>query len=466
MSEFTTRIRNSDTEFSINNGVVTPTSRNAEYTYSWRTRRSKKDLDEALTGNNVGGIRMPLKHGSLGARIQDRKRFSEDLDRAFSAAHTSYQDKLVCQTDTGHPFTNVKYGNVGNARFIQRNRTTKVVSLDTPVYAFGQAYRPPELDSTPGFVTNALPVGLSAPTVLERNNRLNPIFAEMRPNKEIAQIGETVFSLLAGDIPSILKNLRKYAGKLASYKDAAKNAPKYIGSEYLNSTFGWAPLIDDFTKAIKVLTTVDSLIYGSSFGRKRRITFDHKTVRDNSIATIRSAYGGTAAESATVASAGGYREFSMNYDIRLSARIVPLARPGAGANAFIDQAQEKIQQLGIWYPALGWDLLPYSWLIDWVTNLGASITNAQSYGNKPGQNLIDYAYATSLTTVYCEGFPNKRGWTNAGLTSEYLFTGTAKTVSTVKTRFAISPYGPGINLPALNPGQIASLVALGTVKLP
>jgi len=465
MAEFTTRVRYpSDPLTSTVNGVSTDTMPDADYVYSWRSRRTNKDLGDAITGNNLG-IKMPVKTGTVAERLADRKRFAEDIDRMAGSLinRAAGGQPASCLTDTGHAFTSIKYRTIKAARFVQRVKSTGVINFSSPAFAFPSAVRPNELSSTPGFASALPPAGLTVPGVLERNARLAPVFSEMRPSKEIAKIGETIVSLFRGEFPTIVKNLQKYADQMADMRKAVRKTAKYAGGEYLNSVFGWAPLIRDFEAAIKVLIAVDSIIYGSAYRRKRVIEWDHQIMVDSNVTSSRTAYLSTPQTPTAMANIGIERRWTLDYNIHLSARLVPFARPGLGANKFIDEAEEKIHQLGLWYPALGWDVLPYSWLIDWFTNLGASITNAQTYGTAPGMVNIDYAYATSRTTAYCEASSSMAGWVTVG-TQERMLRGTAKTISIASNRFPVSPFGPGVDFSALKDWQVYILTALGIAK--
>jgi hypothetical protein len=425
-------------------------------------------MSDADAGTIVG-IRPPNQKGPLLDVLADRRRFSEDILRTMDGsfdnnAKVPNAQTMCLVTDDGHPFTSVKYRSINEGRVINKVTATGETTWDSPILAFPMAFRPPEITSTPAFSSASLPSNISAPSVLERNARLNPVFAEMLPTKAISQIGETVVSLLRGEFPSILRNLSKLARNFSTYSNLAKEAPKYVGGEYLNAVFGWTPLIRDFENAIKVLTTVDALMYGTAYRRHRIIEWDTKFVQDTNLNTFSTPYGPDGTVSSSIADAWlPTRSLTMSYDIRLSARLVPIARPTIGANEFINQAPEKLQQLGVWYPALGWDLLPYSWLVDWFTSLGSSITNAMSYGTEPGKVNIDYCWATSCTTVLAEGGFAKKGWQTAGLNTRIAY-GHPKAISIAKTRFSATPYGFGLDLSSLSGSQLTILAALGLVK--
>jgi hypothetical protein len=119
---------------------------------------------------------------------------------------------------------------------------------------------------------------------------------------------------------------------------------------------------------------------------------------------------------------------------------------------------------GVPTPELMWELTPWSWLIDWFSNVGDVVSNISPNAvGYPG--LVDsYAmHSRKQTTVYsatstvnppASGAPYR--W-NSG-TFEYATTETEE----YKTRMGGgNPYGWNVQLPDLSAGQLAILAALG-----
>lgn len=472
MGTFTTRVRYSNPYDRLDSLSRYSCFGDADYIYSWRSRGSKYDLSDAESGNNVG-IRMPQRSGNLIDVLADRKRFTEDIMTTMggskSNALPATQMPYRLTTDVGHPFTSVKFRTLSVGRYVNKSASSGLVIDDTPVFARTLAEIPTEITSTPGLTSTRLSGPLATPSVLERNARLSPVFANMLPTQQVAQVGETVVSLLRGEFPTLIRNLSKALKELRRIQDIPRSSAKYAGREYLNVTFGWKPLISDFENAIRVLTTVDRLIYGTAYRRKRTISWPtvYTEEADMSRLFTSTAYGGSASSVSSQAirrDMAPYLLTSRSYDARLSARLVPIARPGIGANKFIDEAVEQMEKIGLWYPALGWDLLPYSWLIDWFTSLGSAINNASRYGSKPGQTNVDYAWITTCTkTLTIGGFRRVGVFPNGSLT--HSASGYMKNMTVSKTRFSSSPFGVGLDLSGLNPGQIAIMVALGLSKI-
>lgn len=167
---------------------------------------------------------------------------------------------------------------------------------------------------------------------------------------------------------------------------------------------------------------------------------------------------------------GGGASFSTNasadidslafMDHKLSSRFVAVARPTRAANYFVDKAADAIQNLGLWTPSLGWDLLPWSWLVDWSVALGSGLTNATYYGSQPGQYNIDYAYITTVSRLNTR-VSNIKPLAPTKYYRTEMSGGTALASSIWKERQRASPYGLWVDLTGLSASQFAILVALG-----
>lgn len=157
-----------------------------------------------------------------------------------------------------------------------------------------------------------------------------------------------------------------------------------------------------------------------------------------------------------------------NEDYRYSSRYSAIAKPNNRSNGFVDRAEEILRSLGlIDDPTLVWELIPWSWLVDWCTNIGNSLTNAHVYSPLNGKHAVDYAYVTTQFTktveVQVDSFVKQ--WNNTNVITE--FTPLRKkgySVSVARTRDRATPFGFGTQLASISAGQFAILVALGLAK--
>lgn len=233
--------------------------------------------------------------------------------------------------------------------------------------------------------------------------------------------------------------------------------------------FGWKPLIADFQNVIMTLLELDRLIYGTSYRRKRSFKYpvyigklQRTHASDNSLrSTSPAPRAGAGALSIPWDLSSGEGNVTSMFDFRISARLTAIARPSISSIAYVDKAIDVLEQLGVWYPSLGWDLIPYSWLFDWFANLGTAMDNVAYYGKNPGQLNVDYAWGTAAVKTLVHINPG-RDLTANGYTTHV--DGPVKCFTIVKDRVQASPFGFGINYTGLNTWQQSILVALGLAK--
>lgn len=121
-----------------------------------------------------------------------------------------------------------------------------------------------------------------------------------------------------------------------------------------------------------------------------------------------------------------------------------------------------VREFGLWTPSLGWDLLPWSWFIDWFAGFSSGIKrNAFFRDVYPA----DYIYATYRCTVTTE--PLDGGFHSTSGGSSYSTTisgGVSRTVTTVRKR--LSPFGtPVKEITGLDAYKISILLGLGLGKV-
>jgi hypothetical protein len=155
-------------------------------------------------------------------------------------------------------------------------------------------------------------------------------------------------------------------------------------------------------------------------------------------------------------------------DHRISGRFAPNARPTIAANSFIDKANDVVNRLGVWSPSMGWELMSYSWLVDWAVNLGSSIENASAYSALSGRYKTDYAYLTTfvrMSKIHTSRSTTLITGSGTSRLRHNLIGGTqTQTVTITKDRRPVSPFGLGVNLQGLTTSQFATLVALGLAR--
>lgn len=444
-----------------------------ESVYSWRTGAravSSPPVSRSTTGIDGWGLKTPPNSGSLVDRLSARKNYIEEVQRAAFPAETqsgSVSTDRTSTADSGHLFATVKC-------------SRGLIRGESSYYFDGYHFRGDVVMSPANIPVNDTPFPTAfprettvsgAPSQSDLQGLANRYFASTAPDRNEASLGVTLVELLRGDIPSVLKNFRKMMTD-------SQSVGKTLGSDYLNITFGWTPLINEAANIIKIGMTLDRAVYYETFRRKRRwdgpVTSNRQTVVQG-ISSLAPHQAGTfPRDIAGVPGNNGYGAVSYNVDERIlvsedyhwSSRYSGLAKPTLKANSHNDRAMEIVKRLGLVDdPRFLWDLMPYSWLVDWFTTMGASISNARTYSPKSGKYSVDYAYMTTKRL-------RAREWSIIGynvppssrIKSHRLYNSRTSSYNTSLWRSRATPFGFGTQLGSLNGSQYAILVALGLAR--
>jgi hypothetical protein len=266
-----------------------------------------------------------------------------------------------------------------------------------------------------------------------------------------------------------VKNYRK----LISGQKRSANA---LGSEFLNLSFGWTPLLQETANVLKVGMTLERAIYYESFRRKR--SWDGPSANGSiadtvSINSSNGPYGSRTyplpGERAPLSTGFGVTfsqdaRWTAAEDYHFSSKYTGLAKASRHAASLSDQAMDVTKRLGLVDdPRLIWDLMPYSWLVDWFSTMGASISNASTYAPRSGKYSTDYAYMTTKNVYTSTGHLLRQSAPAPG--NQISIQRPTSFVSCVtKWRDRATPFGFGTQLGSLNATQFGILVALGMAK--
>jgi len=316
------------------------------------------------------------------------------------------------------------------------------------------------------------PFPAATPTQIVTNDVKNAvasgIIASANPWKSKATLAQTILELVHGDIPTIFTNIRKHISDLQSLK-------KTVGSDWLNVQFGWIPLISDIRNSIEVLLKLHMLLFGSDeykrmrggdLGEWARVT---ETPYDTAIyfgsplapGSFSRPYWDKITSGSPLLyppDLGGQwsRSVRITADFRFHARYHRGAKPNSSELGYIERATEL---LGLEItPAVLWEITPWTWLLDWASNLGSIATNLSMLDWS--KVLLDYAYLTffvktessisrSGPKVINSQFSLSHGFITQGYHSEE------------KVREQASPFGFSVSWDGLSPFQLSILAALG-----
>lgn len=311
--------------------------------------------------------------------------------------------------------------------------------------------------------------------------------ARYSPLKPGVNLGQTVGELLRDGVPTLPLNLKKRFEDLLSQDSIRISRSRILkggSQDYLNVVFGWQPLVQDLRKMYQTFSTVQSRIEqivrdnGRPIRRRGRLS---RTVTSSSVpfnGTEMSRYvfippiGGSTFDSGPSGSdmrARGSKRIVTSTDITFSGRF-RYYLPKVPDNRWTTEAGLALFGVNP-SPSLVYELMPWSWLIDWFSNLGDVITNWSSNGI--AELLIDYGYVMrhyrKVTTydVLATGiYSNVSGWTyNSGSRQIFNSPLSTRVVEEVKERVVATPFGFGLQLDGLSDRQVAILVALGLSRI-
>lgn len=241
---------------------------------------------------------------------------------------------------------------------------------------------------------------------------------------------------------------------------------KAAGSEYLSAVFGWLPLVRDMKNTAQSIKDGNTIMenYRSSSG-----TLVHREFAFDDIVDV----------SETVINSAARCTYSANTNLPgLNAPGVPLTlrtesltkRWFSGAFTYtsggntdlqrctgINDQADKLFGLSL-TPDIVWELTPWSWAIDWVSNAGDVISNATSFAL--AGLVMKYGYImeeTSTTWTYSMPSTGLNGV--KGSPPDCVFT------KVTKRRREANPFGFGLTWEGLSPTQLAITAALGITHL-
>lgn len=252
----------------------------------------------------------------------------------------------------------------------------------------------------------------------------------------------------------------------------ARKRASASGGEYLNVQFGWMPLINDIRNIVDTYKKADNLlaqiIRDNGKPVRRRVTLMKERTVTQYKAAPRPFYGGLGNGFSTGGGSFDPTECTRERVVQTKVWTVGRGRyyiPNVESVEFKKEFLESLYGTRPTLPTL-YELMPWSWLIDYFTNLGEVV----DYYLQPqlSEFVLDYAYLMRhnvITDTYFMGpmareyFPAAAapGGTNAVRIPALRAIEKRET----KERIAATPFGFGLKLNDLSAKQLAILTALG-----
>ncbi|DAD51382.1 maturation protein [ssRNA phage Gerhypos.4_1] len=289
-------------------------------------------------------------------------------------------------------------------------------------------------------------------------------------NQMIAK-GTTAIARTAPTNPSastaqFLGELREGLPRLPGSSVVKRGGPGGVADEYVNVEFGIKPLISDLQNIWQASQTAEKRIaqLERDSGRlvRRRYSFPVERTVEGPIVKSDPWLGYPGLRTGTAGSAYNgptgklYYERTLEVRTWFSGAYTYLYPKG---DSSLDKMRRSASRLRAVYgldlnPELFWELTPWSWAVDWVSNLGDVMTNISRFSRDGLVMRWGYVMCTwKCTDTYTLVGQSFRGVGAPTLTQSF--------TTTVKKRVKATPYGFGLDLGGLSTRQWAILGALG-----
>jgi len=247
-----------------------------------------------------------------------------------------------------------------------------------------------------------------------------------------------------------------------------------LGSEYLNVVFGWKPFVSDLRKMYNLWQTVDKrmaqLVRENGKSINRRATLEEDTSTDFATDSYPGAWrwipgGFSLASNSGTSTWTGQRTtktkvwYSANYRYYI---------PDIGSSQWDRRARLALFG-GLPTPELLWEVLPWSWLVDWFSNVGDVISNLSV--NAVDNLVQNYHYTMKhvTTTTVLKSTSHQVGVDLRAFGAWYWPDLEADCTTTFSNESKVrdgtgSPFGLNARFPSLSAYQLSILAALGTSK--
>jgi hypothetical protein len=284
--------------------------------------------------------------------------------------------------------------------------------------------------------------GSSVPTI-DWNNLAARAMANANPNRPVVDIPVFLYELR--ELPGMIHHL----GQLLKRNRRSFTDPYSVSETYLGWTFGWRPLINDLISMVTFQKAIANRI--AYLERLRSKSSIRRSLGSLSSPNTQSATQVIAGGSK--ASVSGYTTTNTKTEVWYTMRM-QLITDLSSVAAVREAAIRTVFGLEL-SPATLWELVPWSWLVDWFTNFGQLLSLTRGIVEYRQSNLNLMAKTTiEINHVLTSA--------SAGIA----LSGNTKATRILKQRKASVPHAfPALYMPWLSYGQIGILGALATLRM-
>jgi hypothetical protein len=375
----------------------------------------------------------------------------------FYSTNPSYSEEMIDFTHKGPPYK------TGGPMTLRRHRYEYTPSSPYTAqygfyYAGGIRFVPNTFCGASG-TPHAENSNLSSVSVPDVTGLGAQFWDTHKPGKSGGDLGQMLGEL--NRIPTI-------PGKQILKVRDAVGFLRALGSEYLNAEFGWKPLLKDIQDIHKNTKRLHDYLYqlrrDNGKGVRRR---GHIPVTSN--VTYSNSYSGGEYMYPLPPSA-----FQVTFSGKADVQVRETAEAWFSAKFryYIhkpDSWRWQAKAIAALYgvnptPALIWELTPWSWLVDWHTNVGHILSNMTN--GAVDELVADYAYVMKHTGWRYYINAERKLKNPSGSGPHVTRSAQAVRFRESKVRRTASPFGFGIDSASYSDKQKLILGALGLSRLP
>lgn len=276
------------------------------------------------------------------------------------------------------------------------------------------------------------------------NTVLTSARAKTNPSRPVMDVVQFLFELK--DIPKMIK---AFGDSIIRKRPVAD--PRSVANQFLSWEFGWKPLISDLAKIIDFTYLVDNRVKEIDALRQGGLQRSQTGWEDVSSTWT----SGTTYASWLYGTVATYK-ITQNTQRKKWASMV--WKPTVDLSGLTDDEVRSLAQKAVYNQSLApqtlWQIMPWSWLIDWFTNIGDIVEGSRNLVPATSSEYCVMIQTTSrLTSAYW--VYNPFGATISLGPAESLW----------KYRTPISGYSLEANLPFLDSRRLSILASLAIQRL-
>lgn len=309
-------------------------------------------------------------------------------------------------------------------------------------------------------------------------------YAKARPGNPVADTGQFLIELR--DLPQVPFRgaAQRYASLARRTGGVFSTLPKLmlgelenfknLGSEYLNVVFGWKPFVNDLRKMYNLWKEVDKRMAqivrenGRNIRRKAQVAYDAGTDKEPQVYYPWAFAQMVGGPPNWMNDCGSLYDVETRWDRRVwFSGSFRYFIPDTGSSQWDARARAALFG-ALPTPELLWNVLPWTWLIDWFSNVGDVVSNLSvnaldNLVTNYSYIMMQYNWEKRCTVQTWHGYvpegtylPLKSGW------NAYAGSFTSREGYVTKSRVGGgNPFGLNVKLEDLSPYQLGILAALG-----